>query len=219
MAYTNIADAYPALGYGNEGWLEITAICKEGNITVTTSGVYTHRGEMLESTATIATAVSKENLVSLSTDSANTATATDGVPVVEVITAAGMAVGILASTPRWVQTPSSTQTTWADMLSGDYYRIAKLWIPMCRLFDADVPAANGTNIAPGNSLIYDVSSDGWVYARAGLDDADGAVWDSSGADTGANGFIAEPIALTYLAASTAGNVLAAHGLIPLPLQT
>ena len=208
----------PAMDY-SQGWFRMTCILKEGNLTASTSGVYTQEGEVTMPTVTIASAISKEDLVAISTDTGNTSQLTAGVPVVQAISGAEAAIGICATNPKWVVAPESSQSTWATMLSSGYYRIAEVWIPTPRMFEATCPeASTGTAITPGNSLIYDNSDDGWVYARAGLSFSDNAVWDKSGADTGANGFLCEPIALHYCATDN-GTVMAAHGLIPLPTTT
>ena len=206
----------PAMDY-NQGWYKITCILKEGTITAG-SGVYTQNGELIAPNVTIATALSQGDFVSISTDTANTASATGGKPVVTT-TAAGANFGVIASEPMWVVVPSSTQATWATMLAGNYYRIATVWCDCTGMFDAPtVEAATGTAITPGDAIIWDNSDNGWVQAiSGGFAVADGKVWNNTADDQGANGYISYPIALHYSASDT-GRVLAAKNLIPWTTQ-
>jgi len=201
----------PALDY-TQGWYRITCILKEGNFTAG-SDTFTQNGELVAPHGTLATAVSKGDLVSISTDTGNTAALTAGAPVVTAA-AAGANFGLVATEPMWVVVPSSSQTTWATQLAGDYYRIAEVWVDCTGMFDVTTVTAGSTAVTPGDTLIWDNSDDGWIQAiSGGFNVENGDAWDASGADTGANAMIAAPVALHYSASNT-GHVLAAKGLIP-----
>lgn len=208
----------PGMDY-TQGWFRMTCILYEGTVTVTKGSKYTQEGEIVEAVASVASPISKENIVEIHNNAGNTAVATGGVPVVQAVSGANPAFGIVASNPKWVKVPQTagTYSTWATNLSKDYYRVAEVWIPAQRAFEAETTLAASTSVAPGNSLIYDNSADGWVYGRAGLSFDNSAVWDKSGADTGANGFLCEPISC-HKATTNTQSVLALHGLIPLPTQ-
>ena len=215
MTWTNINDTNPSGNY-TFGFERLTCICKEGNITVATT-TQTAKGPIKRATYTFVAEITKGDIVALSADTGNTLTATDGLPVVSA-GVAGMNFGIVMSDPKWDRAPAASATTWATMLTRHQYRIAEVWVVCNGILEvATVDAASG-NVLPGSSMIFDTTDDGWVYGRVGLDDADSAVWDSSGADTGANGFIAEPISLHYSASDT-GAVALAFGFVPIPMKT
>jgi len=204
-----------ALNY-TTGGKRITCIVKDGNITNATETQY-QGGEMVVPHGALASAVKKGDIVNLSTDTANTAEATGGDPVITPVTGAGVAFGIVMTNPKWVVYPSSSQTTWASMLSKKYYRICEVWVACHMIIEAICPEASSNAVTPGNSLIWDNSADGFVYGRDALSLANSAVFDSSGDDTGANGFLTEPIALHY-AATDDLYVAAAIGLVPIRTQ-
>lgn len=205
----------PALDY-SQGWFKMTAICKEGNITAASSP-HSVRGEIVAPVVTIASEISKWDIVSLSTDTANTASATGGMPVVTTAVSAPN-FGIVASDPTWVKVPSSSQTTWSTMLSNGYYRICQVWIDCTGMLGGTTTTAGTTAVSPGDAIIYDASDDGWVQAIAGgFDDGDNDCWDTSADDSGNPGQSAYPIALHYSASNT-GKVLIAFGLRPIFAQ-
>lgn len=218
MAYVNIADAPPAMYYKGT-LLEVTCILKEGNITVNSTTLHNYKGKNVRETyASFASEVGKGSLVVISTDTGNTAAATGGLPVVENVTGAELAIGVVLSDPEVITNmPTTNQTTWSTMLSNKFYRIANVGLFCKSIIPGLTPEAGSTAITPGNSVIYDVSADGFVYGRPGLSLADTAIWDASGADTGANGFLSEPIALHYSASNTA-YIAIALGLWPMRAQ-
>jgi hypothetical protein len=220
MAYVNITSSPYAMFYQGT-MLEITCILKEGNITYNSgTTLHNYKGKNLrEQYVSFASPLAKGSLVGISADTANTSAATGGLPVVEDITTAVPFIGILLSDPENIQNmPAASQTTWSTMLSNKYYRIGNVGLFCQSIIPALTPAAGSTAITPGNSVIFDMSSDGVVYGRPGLSEADTAVYDASGADTGANGFLTEPIALHYSASNTA-YIAVALGLRPVRCQT
>jgi len=217
MAYVTMANTNEACWYTNQGsYLELTCILKEGNITVSSTTLHSGAGKNLrELYHSFASEINKEDLVEISTDTANTFDATGGLPVVQAISGAVACIGIVLAEPSPIKhIPAASQTTWATMLAGNYYRTAKVGIFAKMYFSGTSVEAASNAITPGNSLSYDNSADGWVYARPGLLYSDNAVWDASGADTGANGFITEPIAVHYSATNTL-KVGILHGLWPI----
>jgi len=120
MAVSTIAGQYG-------GGLKIACILKEGNITVS-SRTY-GPGGTYEAGMTFASEIRKGMLVSLSVDTANVYTATSGMPVVDLpANGVDTLIGIVVSEPRLVTAPASSQTTWATMLAGKYYRVATVEI-------------------------------------------------------------------------------------------
>lgn len=215
MTWTNINDTAPATSY-TFGFERLTCILKEGNITVA-STTQTAKGPLKRNTYSFASEISKGDIVSLSTDSANTATATDGKPVVTA-SAAGANFGIVMSDPEWVRPPAASQTTWATMLAGQYYRIAEVWVMCSGILEATTVTAGSTAVSPGDAMIYDNSDDGYIQAiSGGFSAADAKVWNITADDEGANGYIALPIALHYSASNTATTALI-FGLIPFMTQ-
>lgn len=213
MSWTNINDTNPSGNY-TFGFERITCILKEGNVTVSDT-TQTARGKLKVPTYEFASEIGKDDIVALSTDTGNTLTATDGLPVVQV-GAAGANFGIVMSNPTWAKAPSASVSTWATMLSSQNYRIAEVWITCQGILEAVTYEAASNAVSPGSSMSYDASGDGWKFARVGLSLSDSAVWDASGADTGANGFICEPISLHYSASNTA-SVAMAFGFVPIPM--
>lgn len=219
-SYTNMSSATYAIEY-TRGWLYLTCILKEGNITKYTTGEFHEGGEVSRTRNGYAAAISKGDYVKLSPDTANTLDATEGAPVVDgAITGnTDLIFGIVVTPPKVDKVAATNQTVWATMLAGHYYRTATVAIPsFLSPFEAvTVDAASGTTVLPGSSMVYDLSSQGWVYGRVGLTGANSGAWDGSGADTGANAFIAEPIALHYSISDT-GVIGILPGLIPLMTQ-
>ena len=217
--YTGISNVNPAMTINRYG-MELTVILKEGNITVQ-SDLHNYNGSVVSNDfVSFASPLVKGDLIELSADTANTMDATGGLPVVcPAGTSSNLAIGFIAEHPEHiVKMPSENQSTWADMLSNGYYRIAKAYIWCSNIYDGLTPDAESNAITPGNSLIWDISSAGFVYGRAGLSLADSGVYDASGADTGANGFLTEPIAMHYSASNTA-YVGVFEGLRPMRTQT
>jgi len=216
--YTNIVNTAHAMFY--QGYmLEMTCILKEGNITITSSGLNNYKGAIVSETfAAFASPLTKGSLVSISTDTANTSSAAKGVPVVTTPTAGDPIIGIILGEPEPIRKmPTTSASTWSTMLAAEQYRVAKVGLFCRSIIPGLTPAAASNAISPGSSLIYDLSSDGLVFGRVGPSEADSAVWDGSGADTGANGFLMEPISLHYSATNTA-YVAIALGLWPIRSQ-
>lgn len=133
---------------------QITCILKEGNITVgrsLTAGGYL-------TTATPATPLDGE-WVALSDDTANTFDATDGMPVVTALANnKDLLIGKVIDTPTWVTEPSASQTTWANMLTGKYYRIATVEVFPISVCEAVLVTANAAAIVPGTVGTLDVDA-------------------------------------------------------------
>lgn len=145
-----------------------TCILKEGNITVSTTGfdAVGQKGQV----ATLASAVSKDDLVQLSTDSGNTHAATKALIVVETIVSSGGVVGRVVTEPRWINMPTTSQTTWATMLSSRFYRVATVeMFAFSGIIDASVQGDTSNAVAPGDTakLKYDVSDGEFKTAASG----------------------------------------------------
>lgn len=217
MTWTNMNDTNPSANY-TFGFERLTCICKEGNVTVATT-TQTAKGPIKKPTYAFASEIDKGNIVALSTDTGNTLDATDGLPVVQV-GAAGTNFGIVMSDPRWDRAPAATATTWATMLTRHQYRIAEVWVACTGIIEATTAdASSGTAITPGDAVIWDLSSNGFVQKiSGGFSAADGKVWNITADDEGANGYIALPIALHYSASDT-GKSAIVFGLIPILAET
>jgi len=179
---------------GNYGFVtQVPAILKEGNITYNSSG-YGPFGKMAINT--FATEICKGDIVALSPDTANTADATDNNMVVcPLANNVDLAIGRIIDEPKWVRQPSASQSTWANMLAGDYYRIAtvELFIPMS-IFKATLVCANASAITPGTTGHLDIDADASL-ALHGLSVVDVSTGGSSAM-----------IPLTYAAASSSATV-------------
>ena len=145
---------------GDYGFVtQIPCILKEGNITHNSSA-YGPFGK--QSVDTFASEISKGDVVALSTDTANTADATDNnIVVTQLANGADLAIGIIIDEPKWVgfARPTVSQSTWADMLAAGYYRIATvaLFIPMS-IYKATLVCANATAITPGTAGNLDIDA-------------------------------------------------------------
>lgn len=217
--YTGINNVNVAVTINRYG-MPLTCILKEGDITYTGSGLANYKGDIVsQDFVSFASPISKGDLVELSADTANTFSATGGLPVVcPAGTASNLAIGVVIENPeRILKMPTENQSTWSTMLANGYYRIATVWVWACNVYEGLTPAAGTNAITPGNSVIWDISSSGVVYGRPGLSLADTAVYDASGADTGANGFLTEPIAIHYSNSNTAYTAFF-EGLRPMRMQ-
>lgn len=195
-----MADLTPYSSYGWDG-MRRTCILREGNITAKTSGLVSYGGESKRTYNEYADPVSVDDLVCLHVDSANTLGNTKGNPVVETVDGPGdLAIGIVVSEPEPVKIAESNQTTWSDMLDAGYFRIAQVWFFASKSsIKVDTPdASSGTTIENGDGVVYDLSSDGWVYAST-LGIGNGERFDASGDDTGNLGQTAEATSLFYSA--------------------
>jgi len=140
----------------------ITCIAKEGNIT-TYDNIHVAGGEQ-DDAYSFASPISPGDLVALSEDTANTYSATRGVPVVTLATATLPAFGRCVSIERQVKgrnALTSDQSTWSTMLSSKFYRICNiepLWLIGAAEADTD---GGSTAIEPGAPVIWDVSADGF----------------------------------------------------------
>lgn len=157
--YTTVA-SYPASGIAgnvNRGGVEITCILREGNITATTNS---HGLDGYNDTGlALASPCYKDMWVTLDVDSGNTYIATLGCPVVKPLTNGTLLMGKVISEPKWVVPPTSSQTTWATMLAGKYYRIATVWFPgICGAEKALVAGASAANIVPGVAATLQVDA-------------------------------------------------------------
>lgn len=143
---------------GDYGFVrQVSVILKEGNITVNTSA-YGPYGK--QTVCTLAAEICKGDIVALSADTANTYDACGGNFVVDAIANnVDLAIGRIIDEPKWVKQPTTSQSTWANMLSGSYYRIAtvELFIPMS-IFKATIVCADATAITPGTAELIDIDA-------------------------------------------------------------
>jgi len=190
MAVSTIAGDYG-------GYLKIPCILKEGNITYGartygTDGTY-------EKGVVFASELRKGDIVSLSPDVANVYTATGPCPVVQAnVNAEDTVIGRIVSAPQpadGMGTISASQDTWADMLSGDYYRTATLevWGGITSIMTA-ICVCGTTAVVPGikTTLSVDASATAAAHALSLADDT-----------TNGAGFVP----LTYVAADGTYTVL------------
>lgn len=179
---------------GDYGFVtQIPCILKEGNITVNSSA-YGPFGKL--TVCTFASEISKGDVVALSTDSANTADATENNIVVTALAdGEDLAIGRIIDEPKWVRQPAASQNNWAGMLAAGYYRIAtvELFIPMS-IFKATLVCDNKTDIIPGTTGILDIDASA-SQALHGLSVVDVATGGSS-----------DMIPLTYAAKSANATV-------------
>lgn len=134
---------------------QFTCILKEGNITVGTG--FDFMGSTT-GTVSLASGLKQGDWVALSPDSANTYSATGGLPVVTALAAdTDLFFGRIIETPRWVKIPSTSQTTWSTMLSSGYYRVATVEFFPMMVVTANITAA-GSNIIPGTKSELDVDA-------------------------------------------------------------
>ncbi len=178
---------------GDYGFVrQVPVILKEGNITVSSSA-YGPFGKM--TACTFASEICQGDIVALSTDTANTYAACGGNFVVAPIAnGVDLAIGRIVDEPKWVRQPAASQTTWATMLAGNYYRIAtvELFIPMS-IFKATLVCANAAAIVPGTAELIDIDASASIAAH-GLSVVDVA-----------SGGSANMIPLTYVAQAATGS--------------
>ena len=137
---------------------QMSVILKEGNITIGTGFDF-----MGSSTGTVALATGLEQgeWVALSDDTGNTYDATGGLPVVcTVANNNDLVIGRIIDTPRWVKIPATSQTTWATMLAGGYYRVATIEVFPMLVGKATLVTANAAAIVPGTVGTLDVDVSG-----------------------------------------------------------
>jgi hypothetical protein len=144
---------------GNYGFVsQIPCILKEGNITYNSSA-YGPFGKMAINT--FADEICKGDIVAISTDTANTADATGNTPVVcSLENDVHLAFGKVVTDPKWYgNQPTASQSTWATMLSSNYFRIAtvELFIPMT-IYKATIVCANASAIVPGTTEKIDIDA-------------------------------------------------------------
>lgn len=149
----------------------ITCILKEGNVTVT-SNAYTSSGAIGLPVCTYAAECSKGDYIELSTDTANTFAATSGMPVVQKSATAGTTImGKIVSTPeQLVVTPSTSQSVWATMLAGKYYRTATVEFYdtfTVRKVTVTQDGSNTITIGQTDDIIYDISAGTFVPVASG----------------------------------------------------
>lgn len=178
---------------GDYGFVkQVTVILKEGNITANSSA-YSPFGKT--TVCTFASEISKDDVVALSTDTANTFEACGGNFVVtQLANGVDLAIGRIIDEPKWVRQPTTSQTTWSTMLSSKYYRIAtlELFIPMS-IFKATLVCANAAAIVPGTAELIDIDASASLAAH-GLSVVDVA-----------SGGSANMIPLTYVAQAASGS--------------
>lgn len=138
--------------------LRQTCILKEGNITLTASGsAFSKKGDTAANYA-FASILKEGNIVALSNDTGNTFAATGGIPVVERgVDQKTLIFGKIVTQPDWLENnPAATQDTWADMLTGKYYRVAmvEVWGGITKIEKATVQSngANAVAIGVGTTL-------------------------------------------------------------------
>ena len=145
------------------GGYTLTCILREGNLTIAT-GVMFAGGTVNQPYATFASEISVGDYVGLDIDTGNTYSAAKGLPVVAVAAAAEPIIGRVVTEPRWARMPSSSQTTWATMLSGQYYRKAVIeFFGVTSAHKAQVKG-DGTAMEVGAPAKWDLSEDAWVDA-------------------------------------------------------
>lgn len=142
---------------GDYGFVrQITCILKEGNITVNSSA-YGPFGK--QTVCTFATEISQGDFVALSDDTGNTYDATGGnIVVAPLANSKDLLIGRIIDEPKWVKQPAASQTTWADMLTGGYYRIATVEVFPMTIFKATIVCANAAAIVPGTVGNLDVDA-------------------------------------------------------------
>lgn len=153
MTVSDIAGDFPA-------GVKMTTILKEGAITLSSTTVDKSGGKL--TTLSFATPLEQGDIVIISTDTANTYAATDGLPVATQPTGTGaLLMGRIVSTPTLVKAPSASQDTWATMLAGEYYRIATVeWFGLQDIIKATLVDSGENAVVPGvvGTLKADVSA-------------------------------------------------------------
>ena len=141
--------------------LRLTCILKEGNITLTASGsAFSKKGDTAANYA-FASILKEGDIVALSNDVANTFVATGGIPVVERgVDQEAFIFGKIVTQPDWLENnPAATQDTWADMLTGKYYRIAmvEVWGGITKVEKAAVQSDGSADVAIGVGTTLNVN--------------------------------------------------------------
>jgi len=138
----------------------LTAILYEGNITVKTA-LHTTAGSVKRTNCEFAAELDVGDYVGLHVDTANTYSATKGLPVVKAAAAAEGIIGIVEKIEAIRKMPSSDQSTWSTMLSSGYYRVARVIFFIEGAFVGTIDGSS-TAVEVGAPLKYDVSAGKWV---------------------------------------------------------
>ncbi|MFA4971956.1 MAG: hypothetical protein WC683_05035 [bacterium] len=154
---------------GLQGGSEYTCILYEGAPTVTAKtlgpdGYY-------DTGIVPASPLQKDDIVVLDIQSENTYEATGGLPVVKAVTNGTLILGKILTEPKTIGTAPTTAAgdTWAKILAGKYYRIAKVkFFGVTDIEKAILVGASTANIVPGvpDTLKVDVS--GTVAVSGGV---------------------------------------------------
>lgn len=186
---------------GDYGFVtQVSVILKEGDITVNSSA-YGPFGK--QTVCTLAAEICQGDIVALSAETENTYDACGGNFVVDrIASTVDLAIGRIIDEPKWVRQPATSQSTWGDMLAGNYYRIAtvELFIPMS-IFKATLVCNDKTAITPGTTGKLDIGASASLAAH-GLSVVDVA-----------NDGCANMIPLTYAARSSTETVSVLVGFI------
>lgn len=145
------------------GLFSLTCILREGNITVA-AGSIKAAGSDLQPGFTFAAEISDGDYVGLFLDSGNTSDATGFLPVVIAAAAATPIVGRVIDEPRWSNAPQATQSTWADMLAGGYYRVAEVEFMTVTAAHGALVDGDTTDVTVGAPLKWDLSANAWQDA-------------------------------------------------------
>lgn len=128
--------------------IRLTCILFEGTITVN-KRAYTQAGAR-ENIATLGAELYKGEFVQIDRATANTFSATNGMPVIEKLAADGGFVGRIISEPQWVKRPAETSGTWSTNLAGQYYRIATVeFYGIASIAPARLVQADAAAVVPG----------------------------------------------------------------------
>jgi hypothetical protein len=144
------------------GGVVLSCIAEEGAVTVY-SGKSLSDGRSLQAKPMYAFAapIEEGDLIVLASDAAYTYDACEGQPVVKKAVSTGGFQGIAIQDPgKLVANPanSAAADTVAERIAGKYYRTVYVWFP-AMAYKAMLANAASPNIAIGNHLIYDVSSE------------------------------------------------------------
>lgn len=145
-----------------KGGINITCILDEGAPTIA-ARVFAKTGSY-DAGFTLASEISVDSIVSLSSETDCTYAATQGLPVVERVTTTDQKViGVVISEPRWVKIPVTTGgcDTLAKRLAGKWYRIAtvEIWGGITKITSAKFTSAGTAAVVPGvpGTVTLDVS--------------------------------------------------------------
>jgi len=143
---------------------QLSCILYEGTATISASGMdFTGA-----TTGTIALSAGlvKGDWVAISTDTANTYSATGGLPVVTALANnVDLCIGRIIDQPRWVKIPSTTQSTWSTQLSGKYYRVATVEIFPMMIARATIVTNNAAAVTPGATGLLDIDASATAAAE------------------------------------------------------